>query len=102
LGARSGGTPAPHFLCGQRRLHRVILIFRCDLDHCETVEVQPAFVVSRSVLRTRSDQALAHTLVYLRSSKPMIGDDSLNDRLPLYHQINQERRIIVALRGVLK
>ena len=53
LRARVGGTPAPRFSCDQRSLHGMFLFFRCDLDHGDTVEVQPAFVESRSIFGKR-------------------------------------------------
>ena len=49
--------------------------------------VCPAKVKIFPNMRSSLLAALRDTLVYLRSSTPMIADDSLNDRLPLYHQI---------------
>jgi hypothetical protein len=79
LGTGIGGTPAAHFRCGQRRLHRVLLVFRCDLDHCETVEVQPAFVLRRNIQQIRRYLALAHN-----ASLPSVllsGDSPIENRL---------------------
>src|SRR6266446_4354485 len=55
LSAGIGGTPAPHFSWDQCRLDRIILFFRCDLDHGCAVKVQPFFVAKRSILRNRRD-----------------------------------------------
>ena len=62
LEACEPGKPAlsPHSSCDQRSLNWIILLFRCDLDHGLTVEVQPTFVEKRTSIGRRRDQALAH------------------------------------------
>jgi hypothetical protein len=36
--------PAPYFSWNQRRLDRIVFLFRCDVDDGNTVKVQPALI----------------------------------------------------------